>query len=165
MHRTKVSSIFPISQSKRLICFPFLLLFKACCWNETHGCTFAGTLQAVLTHYEEECTFHAVTCPRCSGTALQQDLPRHYRADCHGSVIGSATGDATILQGALLGTDCIGSSIDAFKALLRNPYEDRLPAIQSTINELLETARSTDSAIGAIRKSCEESEQTITQAI
>ncbi|KAH9363786.1 hypothetical protein HPB48_012277 [Haemaphysalis longicornis] len=123
-----------------------------------------GTLQAVLTHYEEECTFHAVTCQRCSGTVLQQDLPRHYRADCHGSVIGSATGDATILQGAVLGTDDIGSSIDAFKALLSNFYEDRLPAIQSTINELLETARSTDSAIGAIRVSCEESEQRITQA-
>ncbi|XP_077546619.1 uncharacterized protein LOC144159168 isoform X2 [Haemaphysalis longicornis] len=137
---------------------------RACCWNETHGCTFAGTLHAVLTHYEEECTFHAVTCQRCSGTVLQQELPRDYRADCHGSVIGSATGDATILQGAVLGTDDIGSSIDAFKALLSNFYEDRLPAIQSTINELLETARSTDSAIGAIRVSCEESEQRITQA-
>ncbi|XP_077495133.1 TNF receptor-associated factor 6-B-like [Amblyomma americanum] len=39
---------------------------KAHCWNEEHGCEFVGTMEAVLRHYEEECTFQTIECRRCA---------------------------------------------------------------------------------------------------
>lgn len=146
----------PVAASEKL---------KACCWNETHGCTFVGTLQAVLTHYEEEFIFHAVTCTRCNGPVLHQHLPRHYRAECCGEAIAAATRDATLCQGMEVSVDGMRSSIDALKALPRNPYQDRFPAQQRTINGLLEMATKIDSVIGAINRYCTESEHRITQAI
>ncbi|KAH9363773.1 hypothetical protein HPB48_010110 [Haemaphysalis longicornis] len=111
----------------------------ACCWNEAHGCSFVGTLQEVLTHYEQQCTFHAVSCPRCNDQVLQKDLPRHCRSGCSREAIGSATATATPEQG--VNAQDMRTCLEELKALIRDPYQDRLPALQSQINELLEHAR------------------------
>nr|XP_050030135.2 TNF receptor-associated factor 3-like [Dermacentor andersoni] len=36
----------------------------AYCWNEAHGCEYTGTMERMLEHYENECTFHTVECLR-----------------------------------------------------------------------------------------------------
>lgn len=57
---------------------------RAYCWNQEHGCEYVGTLQDVLVHCEDECAFHAVSCPRCGESVLHADLPSHYTAGCGG---------------------------------------------------------------------------------
>ncbi|XP_077546764.1 uncharacterized protein LOC144159261 [Haemaphysalis longicornis] len=123
---------------------------KACCWNEAQGCTFVGTLQEVLTHYEQECTFHAATCPRCNCAVLHQDLPRHYRAGCHGVEIAAAAGERILNQGVVVSVQDIGSYVDRLEALVRDPYQDRLLALQSKVNEVLEEARNINTRVEAI---------------
>ncbi|KAH6941498.1 hypothetical protein HPB50_019154 [Hyalomma asiaticum] len=59
---------------------------KAHCWNEDDGCEFVGTIEAVLLHYDRECAFHALQCPRCDGRILRADLAAHYVAGCSESV-------------------------------------------------------------------------------
>ncbi|KAK8782576.1 hypothetical protein V5799_016083 [Amblyomma americanum] len=55
---------------------------QAYCWNPEQGCDFVGTLHDILTHCEEECSFHALACPRCGESVLHADLPAHYTAGC-----------------------------------------------------------------------------------
>ncbi|XP_077519814.1 uncharacterized protein LOC144129538 [Amblyomma americanum] len=49
---------------------------RACahCWNEAHGCEFVGTMDIMLRHYETECQFHTVECPRCGDAVLHNNL-------------------------------------------------------------------------------------------
>ncbi|XP_077544761.1 uncharacterized protein LOC144157920 [Haemaphysalis longicornis] len=138
---------------------------KACCWNEAYGCTFVGTLQTVLTHYEQECTFHTVTCPQCNNLVLHQDLPGHYRAGCRIESMVSAAGDPTLGQSVAVSAGDIKSCIDELKALIRDPYQDRLPALQSKVNEVLEQTRNVSTQIDAISRNSTESEKRITEAI
>lgn len=138
---------------------------KAWCWNEAYGCTFVGTLQAVLAHYEQECTFHSVTCPRCNGPVLQRELPSHYRAGCRGKGTASATGVPTSPQGGVFGTEDIGSSSEDFKAPTRNSFQDLLPAIQSKMNEVLQEARSIYTQVEAMSKYSTQSEERLRKYI
>ncbi|KAH9363671.1 hypothetical protein HPB48_008012 [Haemaphysalis longicornis] len=138
---------------------------KACCWNEPRGCTFVGTLQAVLTHYDQECTFHAATCPRCNNDVLQHDLPSHYSAGCRGDSIAPAHGEPTFSRGLTVSADDIRTCLDELKALIRDPYQDRLPALQSKMNEILEEARNIDTQVEAIARICRESEHRLTQTL
>ncbi|XP_049513846.1 TNF receptor-associated factor 6-like [Dermacentor silvarum] len=55
---------------------------KAHCWNECDGCAFVGTIEAVLRHYEKECDFHALLCPRCQQRIRHTELAAHYVAGC-----------------------------------------------------------------------------------
>ncbi|XP_075525167.1 TNF receptor-associated factor 5-like isoform X3 [Dermacentor variabilis] len=64
---------------------------KAYCWNQEHGCEYVGTLQDILAHCEDECAFHAVSCPRCRENILHADLPAHYMAGCGGGDGESST--------------------------------------------------------------------------
>ncbi|XP_077557612.1 uncharacterized protein LOC144172896 [Haemaphysalis longicornis] len=138
---------------------------KACCWNESQGCTFVGTLQAVLAHYEKDCIFHMVSCPCCSVSVLHQDLPRHYRAGCQGDGITNTTDQLTLRQGHTPSPDDIAASLDELKALMRYPYQDSLPALQSNINEVLEEATSIRTRIEALTRASSESEQMLSQAL
>ncbi|XP_077547816.1 uncharacterized protein LOC144160081 [Haemaphysalis longicornis] len=138
---------------------------KAHCWNVSEGCTFVGTLQAVLTHYEEQCTFHVVTCPRCSNSVPHQDLPRHYRAECQGDGRANAADRTTLHQGLVLIPDDIAASLDELKALIRDPYHDSLPALQSKLNHVLEEARSIGTQIETVTRALTESEQRLAQAL
>ncbi|XP_077544760.1 uncharacterized protein LOC144157919 [Haemaphysalis longicornis] len=143
----------------------FSLCFKACCWNEARGCTFMGTLEAILAHYEQECTFHAVTCPRCNCPVLQQELPRHYRAECHDTAPASAAREPAMRQGVVVSADYIERCIEELKTLIRNPYQDRLPALQSKMNEVLEEARNVTTRIERISCDCMQREQRTTRAV
>ncbi|KAH8031268.1 hypothetical protein HPB51_014480 [Rhipicephalus microplus] len=53
------------------------------CWNEANGCQFTGTIEAVLQHFDGECAFHALQCPRCERRLLRTDIAAHYVASCH----------------------------------------------------------------------------------
>lgn len=64
--------------------------FRAYCWNQENGCEYVGTLQEVLAHCEEQCTFHTVACPRCRENVLHAELPAHYVAGCGGGSESSA---------------------------------------------------------------------------
>ncbi|KAL1478344.1 hypothetical protein MTO96_035083 [Rhipicephalus appendiculatus] len=55
---------------------------KAHCWNETDGCGFVGTIEAVLLHYDRECAFHALQCRRCERKILRTDIAAHHVAGC-----------------------------------------------------------------------------------
>ncbi|XP_037528961.1 TNF receptor-associated factor 6-like [Rhipicephalus sanguineus] len=55
---------------------------KAHCWNDAHGCKFVGTIEAVLLHFDRECAFHAVQCPRCERRILRTDIAAHCVAGC-----------------------------------------------------------------------------------
>ncbi|XP_077547835.1 TNF receptor-associated factor 6-A-like [Haemaphysalis longicornis] len=138
---------------------------KACCWNEPHGCSFVGTLQAVLTHYEQECTLHSVTCPRCDGPVLQRDLPSHYRAGCRRKGTASAAGAPTLRQGGAVRAEDIRSIRIDYKASTGNPYEDLLPALESKMNEVLEEARKICAQMEAVTGAYGESERRVTQAL
>ncbi|XP_077534063.1 uncharacterized protein LOC144146021 [Haemaphysalis longicornis] len=138
---------------------------KACCWNASHGCTFVGPLQAVLTHYEQECTFHAVACPRCSCSVLHQDLPRHYMEGCQSQAFPSAAGHSSLRQGAVFSAEDIGRCADELKALIIDPYQDRLPALQSQLNEILEEERKVDIQVEAVSRAIKESEHRLTRAL
>ncbi|KAH6921732.1 hypothetical protein HPB50_004381 [Hyalomma asiaticum] len=91
---------------------------KAHCWNEDHGCEFVGTIEDVLLHYDRECAFHAVQCPRCGGRTLRTDLAAHYLAGCSESV-PSAGDSPKNRQG------CEASAM-----------QQQLPNIQRRVNEL-----------------------------
>ncbi|XP_077547320.1 uncharacterized protein LOC144159606 [Haemaphysalis longicornis] len=114
---------------------------KACCWNDTRGCTFVGTLQAVLTHFEQDCNFHAVSCPRCGESVLHQNLPSHYRSGCQTQDFPAATANTTLQQGVVLSSKNVSELLEELKTHLEDPYQDRLPALQSQINEILEQTR------------------------
>ncbi|XP_037528963.1 TNF receptor-associated factor 3 [Rhipicephalus sanguineus] len=50
---------------------------KAHCWNEADGCQFVGSVDAVLLHFDRECAFHALQCPRCEQRILRTDIAAH----------------------------------------------------------------------------------------
>ncbi|KAL1433745.1 hypothetical protein MTO96_012277 [Rhipicephalus appendiculatus] len=56
------------------------------CWNEAYGCEFQGSMEDMLQHFENECTFHSVECLRCGEGVLHRDLTMHYVAGCSTSV-------------------------------------------------------------------------------
>lgn len=138
---------------------------KACCWNEAHGCAFVGTLQAVFTHYDQECTFHAVECPRCNSSVLHQDLPRHYMEGCHNQVVPPAARDSSLRQEAAFSAEDIVRCADELKALIVDPYQDRLPMLQSKMNEVLQEARNVGIQVEAVSRAGRESEHRLTQAL
>ncbi|XP_077546625.1 uncharacterized protein LOC144159171 [Haemaphysalis longicornis] len=138
---------------------------KACCWNEARGCTFVGTLEAILAHYEQECTFHAVTCPRCNCPVLQQELPRHYRAECHDTATASAAREPAMRHGVVVSAEDIERRIDELKALMRDPYQDYFPALQSKMNEVLEEAGNVTTQIERISRDSIQREQRTTRAV
>ncbi|XP_077546763.1 uncharacterized protein LOC144159259 [Haemaphysalis longicornis] len=138
---------------------------KACCWNEPQGCTFAGTLQAVLTHYEQQCTFHLVSCPRCSGSVLHRDLPRHYRAGCQGGGNTNPPDPPALRHGLMLSPHDIATTMNELKALFRDPYQDRLPELQSNINEVLEEARSITTQMATVSRALTDSEQRLAHTL
>ncbi|XP_077536862.1 uncharacterized protein LOC144149205 [Haemaphysalis longicornis] len=139
---------------------------EACCWNESQGCTFIGTLQAVLTHYEEHCVFHVVSCPRCNGSVLLQDLPRHYRAGCHGEAISSSPELPTLVQGLVLRPEGdTETSLDELIALPRDPYQEKLPEIQRKLDEVLEETKNIGTQLEELTKTSRGREDRLTRAL
>ncbi|KAK8762788.1 hypothetical protein V5799_025944 [Amblyomma americanum] len=114
---------------------------KAHCWNEEHGCEFVGTMEAVLRHYEEECTFQTIECRRCAERVLHKDLAVHYLGGCLPDTPSAST-EQPSTQGSVLTVHDVSTALEDLKVLLKDPYHEQLPAIQSQINELVEHTRS-----------------------
>lgn len=108
---------------------------KAHCWNEAHGCDFVGILPAVLHHYEDKCSFHAVACPRCGQKVLSTCLPTHCLGGCRDAPSSSAAQKETQREGARAFSD----ELSEIKAILRD--QEQLPALQTQVNELTEHTR------------------------
>ncbi|KAK8783421.1 hypothetical protein V5799_010213 [Amblyomma americanum] len=112
--------------------------FKAYCWNQSQGCPFSGTLPEVLRHYEDECSFHTVLCPRCGESVLHANLVAHYSLGCPVNVTAVPLDEEARLDDAVFGVRDVSAALEEFKALLREPYREQLPALQSHMNHLSE---------------------------
>ncbi|XP_070396410.1 uncharacterized protein [Dermacentor albipictus] len=109
---------------------------KAYCWNEPHGCEYTGTMDRMLEHYENECTFNAVECLRCGERVQHRDLLTHYAAGCSGGVSTAITESS---QPTAVTLEDLNAALDDVKAMLGCLNHDQLlPVIQSQLNELTE---------------------------
>ncbi|KAH9363681.1 hypothetical protein HPB48_017035 [Haemaphysalis longicornis] len=138
---------------------------KACCWNEPHGCTFVGTLQAVLTHYEHHCTFHAVSCPRCCGLVLHTDLPGHYRAGCHGENTAPGAELPTVHQGVVPGRDDTGTRLNESNVLFSELNQDLLSALEYKVNDILVKVRNIETHVESVTRAFNSSAHQLTGAV
>ncbi|XP_075525302.1 uncharacterized protein LOC142557387 isoform X1 [Dermacentor variabilis] len=112
---------------------------KVCCWNEAHGCEYTGTMDRMLEHYENACTFHTVDCLRCGERVQHKDLPTHYAAGCSAGVSSAITESSE--HTALTLAD-VNDAVEDVKAMLGCINHDQLlPVIQSQLNELTEQVR------------------------
>ncbi|XP_077496202.1 uncharacterized protein LOC144107091 [Amblyomma americanum] len=133
---------------------------KVHCWNSTQGCEFIGTMEAVLRHYEDNCTFHALECPRCGMSVLHKDLPDHYLTGCLVNSSLTVTEHVSSQDNVLTIQD-VSRALRELKTLLRDPYREFLPSFQSQINELAECVKHQSAQIQEIERKLEQSEQSL----
>nr|XP_050030309.1 uncharacterized protein LOC126526419 isoform X3 [Dermacentor andersoni] len=116
---------------------------KVYCWNDAHGCEYTGTMDRMLEHYENECTFHTVECVRCGEGVQHKDLPTHYAAGCSDGASAAITesSERTALTVADVKTmlGCLN-------------HDQLLPVIQSQLNELTEQARNQEGRLAGITR-------------
>ncbi|KAL1469616.1 hypothetical protein MTO96_024911, partial [Rhipicephalus appendiculatus] len=146
---------------------------QAHCWNEGNGCKYVGPIEALVLHYDKECTFHAIQCQRCKQRILRRNIAAHYEAGCPRNASCSSDADPSKQTSMPASSDAINSAISAFenslqrrierietnigskmtqlntrlqelKALIRDPCGDQLSSVQSQMNALVEQARSND---------------------
>nr|XP_054924697.1 TNF receptor-associated factor 3-like [Dermacentor andersoni] len=111
---------------------------KVYCWNEAHGCEYTGTMDRMLEHYQNECTFHTVECLRCGEGVQHRDLPTHYAAGCSAGVSSGIT-ECRSSERTALSLEDVNAVLKELKARLGDANHDRLlPEIQSHFNELKE---------------------------
>lgn len=127
------------------------------CWNEAQGCKFVGTVKAVLQHYEEECTFHALECPRCAVSVLHKNLPAHYVAGCIVSTVPADT-KQPFSPDALRTSHGWGDTLGELKAALRETCNDQLASIQSQMSELTQRVESHGTQLLDVARLLKESE-------
>ncbi|KAK8764032.1 hypothetical protein V5799_033360 [Amblyomma americanum] len=112
---------------------------KAYCWNESGGCQFSGALPDVLRHYEEECSYHRVECPRCGDTVPHAGLATHYRSvKCRIVPSTSPDNHESLPNGAAFEARDVYGSPEAFKTLLGESLQEQQLALQSKLNKLSE---------------------------
>nr|XP_054923504.1 uncharacterized protein LOC129383188 [Dermacentor andersoni] len=123
---------------------------KAYCWNEAHGCEYTGTMNRMLEHFENECTFHTVECLRCGEGVKHRELATHYAAGC------SAGASAAITQASehtALTLAHVNAALEDVKARLGCLNHDQLlPVIQSQLNQLTEQARNQEARLAGITR-------------
>nr|XP_050031363.2 uncharacterized protein LOC126527604 isoform X6 [Dermacentor andersoni] len=123
---------------------------KVHCWNEAHGCEYTGTLDRMLSHYENECTFHTVECVRCGEGVQHKDLRTHYVAECSGGVSSAITESSEHTAPTLAD---VNAALEDMKATLECLNHDQLlPVIQSQLNELTEQARNQEARFAEITR-------------
>ncbi|XP_070376846.1 uncharacterized protein [Dermacentor albipictus] len=130
---------------------------KVYCWNEAHGCEYTGTMDRMLEHYENVCTFHTVECVRCGEGVQHRDLATHYAAGCSAGVSSSITESS---ERPALTLEDLNAALEDVKARLGCLNHDQLlPVIQSQLNELTEQARNQEARLAGITRelgSCEQ---------
>lgn len=125
-------------------------ILKVHCWNEAHGCEFEGTMEDMLRHYENECSFHTVECMRCGQQVQHRDLSAHYVAGCSACVSAGRT-ENTHSYSAPVSLQELTAALEKQQTLLKDlNYDQLLPAIQSQINELSEQVRTEVSRLAEI---------------
>ncbi|XP_049513783.1 E3 ubiquitin-protein ligase PDZRN3 isoform X23 [Dermacentor silvarum] len=134
---------------------------KVYCWNETHGCEYTGTIDRMLEHYENECTFHSVECLRCGERVQHSDLPKHYAAGCTAGV-PCAIAEYRRSEHTALTIEDVSAALEDLKAMLGDPNHDQLhPVIQSQLNELTEQVRNQEATFAEITRELRASEQNL----
>ncbi|XP_049275893.1 TNF receptor-associated factor 3-like [Rhipicephalus sanguineus] len=104
---------------------------KVYCWNKGHGCEFEGSMEDMLRHYENECTWHTVECLRCCEEVLHRNLSTHYVAGCRALVSSARAGNASS-DSQVLTLQEVTAALGELKMLIRDAnHEQLLPAIQS----------------------------------
>ncbi|XP_070376849.1 uncharacterized protein [Dermacentor albipictus] len=132
---------------------------KAYCWNEAHGCEYTGTMDRMLEHYENECTFHTVECVRCGEGVQHKDLPMHYAAGCSAGV---STAIRESSQRTAVTLEDVNAALEDVKAMLGCLNHDQLlPVIQSQLNELTEQARNQEARFAEITRELGACEQNL----
>ncbi|XP_054919768.1 uncharacterized protein [Dermacentor andersoni] len=135
---------------------------KVYCWNEQHGCEYTGTMDRVLEHYENECTFHTVECLRCGEGVQHRDLPTHYAAGCSAGVSSTIT-ECPSTEPTALSLEAVNAALGDLKATLGAANHDQLlPVIQSRLNELTEQVRSQETRFSGIIREIGASERNLT---
>ncbi|XP_075533906.1 uncharacterized protein LOC142566863 [Dermacentor variabilis] len=123
---------------------------KAYCWNEAHGCEYTGTLDRMLEHYENVCTFHTVECVRCGEAVQHRDLPTHYATGCSAGVSTAITASS---QPTAVTLEDVNATLEDVKAMLGCLNHDQLlPLIQSQLNELTEQVRKQEASFAGITR-------------
>ncbi|KAL3227474.1 hypothetical protein MRX96_004181 [Rhipicephalus microplus] len=112
-------------------------VLKAHRWNDDHGCLFVEPLPVVLRHYEEQCAFHFMMCPRCGNSVRHAALVNHYKTGCHGSLKGPGQDETPQADRNLKSLD-VDVAMEEFRSLLKNNHHDHLPTIESKMNEITE---------------------------
>nr|XP_054927818.1 uncharacterized protein LOC129385296 [Dermacentor andersoni] len=116
---------------------------KVYCWNEAHGCEYTGTMDHMLQHYENECTFHTVDCLRCGEKVQHKDLPTHYAAGCRAGVPSAITESS----------EHTALTLADVKAMLGCLNHDQLlPVIQSQLHNLTEQVRNQEARFAEITR-------------
>ncbi|XP_070397374.1 uncharacterized protein [Dermacentor albipictus] len=127
---------------------------KVYCWNEAHGCEYTGTMDRMLEHYENECTFHAVECLRCGEGVQHRDLPTHYAAGCSAGVSTAITESS---QPTAVTLEDVNAALADMKAMLGSLNHDQLlPVMQSQLNKLTEQARNQEARFTRELGACEQ---------
>nr|XP_050029978.1 uncharacterized protein LOC126526015 [Dermacentor andersoni]XP_050038084.2 uncharacterized protein LOC129380138 [Dermacentor andersoni] len=123
---------------------------KAYCWNEAHGCEYTGTMDRMLEHYENECTFHTVECERCGEGVKHRELATHYVDGCRAAVSSAITESS---EHTALTLAAVNAAVEDVKARLGCLNHDQLlPVIQSQLNELTEQARNQEARLAGITR-------------
>ncbi|XP_049513775.1 uncharacterized protein LOC119431222 isoform X16 [Dermacentor silvarum] len=125
---------------------------KVYCWNEAHGCEYTGTMDRMLEHYENECTFHSVECLRCGERVQHSDLPSHYVAGCLTGV-SSAITEYPSSESTALTLEHVSAALEDLKERLVDPNHDQLlPVVQSQLNELTQQVRNQEATFAEITR-------------
>ncbi|KAH9362434.1 hypothetical protein HPB48_020156 [Haemaphysalis longicornis] len=54
------------------------------CWNVVNGCNVTTAVSNIARHFQKDCEYHVINCPKCSRKVLSGDLYHHLR--CCGSL-------------------------------------------------------------------------------
>lgn len=66
-----------------------LAIIQAKCWNEASGCNVTAAASDISRHFQEDCEYHVINCPKCSGKMRSGDLYAHV-SSCGGLAEPSA---------------------------------------------------------------------------
>ncbi|XP_077497624.1 uncharacterized protein LOC144108220 [Amblyomma americanum] len=125
---------------------------KAYCWNEERGCQFMGTVDALLRHYETDCIFQAIECPRCGLGVLHKDLPAHYISGCVVNTSSPRTGQIPMQDASV-------PRIQQIKNALFSSTRHQQPVNQNQIKELVKESKKHGAQLESVSREIKEPER------
>ncbi|XP_037273040.2 uncharacterized protein LOC119164946 [Rhipicephalus microplus] len=131
---------------------------RAYCWNEAAGCGFVGSLDALLLHFERDCSFHVIECPRCDVTLLHKDLPEHCVTTCLAETASAST-QPPPSQDQTLARHEFNAAVSDLKTPLID--HNQLPVMQSQLDEIVEHSKKQDAQVLEIARLIGDLERTL----